>query len=424
MKEQGLGADLRKKLMEYQKPMERMYYVFLVIILLYDRLNTTPLITMLRNDIGLWLQDMDPALIDVLFSSILGLRFLIVLPAIYTICFEAKGKMTRLLLLALLALGWFYAYYWRDRNDTMVFEALLLIVASYGRDYKKIGRIAILLTVGVAGLAFGLSQMGILPDYIDERGDLLRHSFGTYHCTDLAALGCYAILLYMFLKNGLMKWYAYIVIVVLSVLNICLLGGQISLFCVALAVIGCVICSIDRRKALHVSPVAEKTWQIVLLASFVVCAAVYFVLNFTYTEEPGAFYHSIGALSGFEKRIRTSAYVTRVFPFSWFGKYFLQFGAGGGSPTVKDGLYTFLDCSYIRVYVMYGVVAFVAFLLVNTGIQCRLMKKKQTFRMFLLAIVAFHCFWEHRMIDPAFNMFLLLPFAALEEENTGKTDVG
>ncbi|MCR5128917.1 MAG: hypothetical protein K6B69_12545 [Lachnospiraceae bacterium] len=408
-------AELMEK---YKKPMERMFYVFLVFVLLYDRLAATPFMPWLRYQAGVAMGDMDPALVDLLFNSVFNLRFLIVIPAVYTLLFEVKNRRQQILMTALLLLGWFYAFYWRERNDTVVFEALILMVACCGREFKKIARTGMGLSILVLILVFLMSGAGIWPDYIDERNGFSRHAFGTFHCTDLAAQWGYMIFLYVFLKDGLLKWYDYLGILFLTVLNFALVDGRNTYLCVILLLIGCVLHSVNKKKHVELPKLPGKIWTGILTLSFVIMAAVYFILNATYTDSPDVFYNRFGVFGSLAFRLKVTANVTRVLPFSWFGKYFLQMGAGFGVNAQHTGMYTFLDCSYMRVYVMYGVVAFVLFLLIFTGIQWRLKKEKQFFRMFILAVVALHCFMEHRWIDMAYDLFLLVAFSDLGEKET------
>ncbi len=406
-------VTITEELEKYRSLMEKMYWIFLTIIFVYERLGTTPFISIIKSYFGAVLSDVPADLVELLFNNFFNLRYMILVPAVYTIVMDGKDWKRRLVLTGLLLLGGWYAIYWRKQNDTLVFEGLLLVVASYGKDFKKIAYRGIGVTLGVLLLTFVLCLAGVLPDYQDLMGDMVRHSFGTTHCMDLAAHGCFIILIYIFVKNGILRWYEYAGIIVLSVLNVFLIGGQNSLFCVILATIGCVMQEVCQKKRWKLPQGISKVWCGALLLAFCIFAAIYFGLNYTYTEDPKMFYHRIGSLSGLENSLRTSSSVTRVLPFSWFGRYFLQFGSGYGGLAEKMGFYTFLDCSYIRIYVMYGIVAFILFMLVFSAIQYRLLKKGMKYGMFLLAIVAFHSFLEHRLIDPAYNVFLLLAFSAV-----------
>lgn len=429
-KQEKQSVSIREQFIKYQKPMEKMYYIFLTVILVYHFLGTTVILGNVKYYMTeAFAGGMPYDLAEMMVENIFNLRFLIMIPAIYTLVFEVKNNKKRILITVLLVIGWFYAFYWRQHNDTAVFEVLLMIAASAERDFKKIARIAIAVMTSLLVITFVLSLMGILPDFINDRhADAVRHSFGIIYCTDLAAHWCFVILLYVFIKDGNMKWPAYLIMLILTVLNIWLVDGRLSYLCVGLAAAGSIIYTLYVKKGWKLPEKLLMVWRWGLAASYVILAAFYMILNWTFTYDPNAFYHRIHALENLGWRLETSYRVTKVLPFSWFGKYFNQIGDGFDA-AVNTGFYTFLDCSYIRIYVMYGVVALIVFLAIYTGIQCRLMKKKQTMRMFIMAIVALNCLLEHRMIDLAYNVFLLLPFVCIDncdnvaaKENEKKTE--
>ncbi|MBR5421951.1 MAG: hypothetical protein IK115_12475 [Lachnospiraceae bacterium] len=420
LRKEQTKAELMAQLAAMKKPMEKMYWTFLVVILLYDVLSNTVVISGVKSFLYGLMPGLEYELQVLIVESLFGLRYLIVIPAIYTILMKVKDNNTRYILAALLFVGWFYALYWRDIGDTVVFEVLLMMVASYGKDFKKIGRYSLVIATGVLIVAFFLSLVGVLPDSIMMRGDLARHSFGTYHCTDLAAHWAFIILTYVFLADGIMKWPAYLIMLILTVLNFLLVDGRTAYLCVILAAGGSLIHTFVKKKGIAVPEKLLKAWQYLLLSVYVLLAALYMLMNFTYDPDPNAFYNR-GLLDHLGTRLNVSSNVTRIFPFSWFGKYWIQIGDGMGAAE-KTGMYTFLDDSYIRVYAMYGIVAFVLILLLLTAIQWKLMKKGQTFRMFIMAIVALSCFFEHHMLELGCNIFLLVLFAKLPETEEGSVE--
>lgn len=398
---------------KYRIPMARMYWIFLAIILLYDRLGTTPILTLARNGFGEILPGLPEDLTDLLFNSFCNLRYMILLPALYTVFFEIKDWKHKGISIILLAVGAFYAFYWRQQNDTLVFEVLLLMVASYGKDLKKIVYLGIGLTSGVVLITIIMARLGYLPDNTYISDGFTGHSFGFLRNTDVAAHLCFAAMLYIFLRNGVIGIGGYLIIIGTCLFNVLLLGGTNSLFCSGLCIFACVIKACRERFEWHFPKGMHRMVAILLMLSFVFFAAGYMILNFTYSEEPTVFYHSFKPFTMLGERLRVSANVTRVLPFSWFGKYFLQSESG-------LSFSTFLDCSYVRIYVMYGVAAFMLILLLFTGCQYRLLRKGMIFRMFILSVVAMDAVLEHRLPDPAYDLFLLLPFVRLGEEY-GKT---
>ena len=224
---------------------------------------------------------------------IFNIRHLIIIPAIFTILFEAKGAVRKLILSLLLFVGWFYAVYWRDSYDMAVFSSLLLIVAAAGRDIKKIGKIALLSGAGVICLAFILSRFGIIEDLSWSRpgSTFARHAFGMNYCTDLSAHVMFLILLYMFLKQGNLKWWEYLGIGILSVINILFVDGQISLFCVCAATAGCLVRALWRKNRWGLPGGIERIWKYGMVSSFGLLAALAFFVAIIYQSDQDIWYN-------------------------------------------------------------------------------------------------------------------------------------
>ncbi|MBR4543120.1 MAG: hypothetical protein IKO53_02810 [Lachnospiraceae bacterium] len=392
--------------------MEKMFYFFFAVNFFYDYLTSSLLFIPFQNAILTVLSIFPMQVVEILFYGILNLRYMIVFPAIYTIFCEVKDRRQRIILSLLLFLGWFYALYWRSNIEWTVFSTLLIIVACTGRDIKKIINISLIIGVAVIILSFILSQTGVIEDLVWQRpgeGMRNRHAFGMNYCTNLASHVMFLIFLYMFLKRGKLKTADYLVIILLTAINIFFVDGQISAICVILAVAGCIFTAVIRYKKINFSPVITKTWNLLAVSSYIVCAAVQFIWALLYKDDPDIWYNRYYSL---ENRIHTNYRLLKSFPFSWFGRDFIQVGLGWTEET--PDYYFWVDCSYTRLYAMYGIVAFAVFMSLLTWIVIRLMKRKNYFGMFLMTVIAFDLMIEHHIIEIAYNTFLVLAFADLD----------
>ena len=118
-------------------------------------------------------------------------------------------------------------------------------------------------------------------------------------------------------------------------------------------------------------------------------------------------------MDSLRNRLENANRVMGVTGITPFGRYYENYWVAGN--TFKDtGNYEFLDSSYARVLLMYGWVAFILILGLMIWSQYRLLQKKQTFQMYIVAVLALHFMMEHHILEPAYNIFLLLPFADLD----------
>ena len=403
-----------------------MYWFFLVWILLYELLGSTPFLLYFVRWLAGILSGFKPEFAALIFQSLMNLRFLIVIPAVYSILMEVKSGKIKLLFTAMLLIGLFYSILLREQNDTAIFRAMVLIVASYGRDFKKIAKTSLFLTGGVTIFTIAMNLLGVIPEYTLERnGDalvilkempfslerigVLRHSFGFLGPTNLAGHCCFMILTLIFLRDGILKWYDYVTIGCLTFLNILLVDGRTALITVILAVGGCVINVIRLHFSWKLKGILGKIWQGLLLFSCPIIAGLFLLLSATYNSDPSLWVNRLPFVGTLVGRFAVTKRIMDQLPFSFFGNYYNSFGEESTGLVEYSGNYNFLDSSYARLYLIYGFIGLVLICGMFVLAQYNLRKNEKGFAMFLLAVVFLDCTMEHHLIDPSYNIFLLLP---------------
>lgn len=423
----SLTMDLRGKLNTYRKSMEKIYYIFLAINLIYEMLGKTSILYYMAYGIVGLMHGMDPELAALLFRSFLNLRFLIIIPAAYAIVMDTKTQRERILLIAMLALGWIYFFRFREWNETEVFRTMLLIVASYGKDYKKIARYYILIAAGVLIISAFLSILGLLPEYNMVRNGRVRHSFGTLGATTEAGIWCFILMTIMFLRDGALKSKDLLLIAVMTILNIVFVDGRVALLCTVLATGTCLCFMFARKKRFSLPEKLLRISGILLTAVYIIVAGVYMLLMVSYRPDPDAFYHRISFFSSYEGRFATPNSMLEELPPSLFGNYYDKYDAV--TRTLDDVYvdvnerYTFLDSSYAALYLIYGIAGLLVTIALLTGLQYRLLRKKQYFRMCLMAIASLFFVVQRGILDPLYDIVLLMLFAKIPPAAGGVADI-
>ena len=409
--------SIKEQFLKYEKSIERIYWLFLGVILVTEFFASTQFAQMLGTKLAEMTKDVDPQLLMLISQSILNLRFLIAIPAFYAVFIYTEDLKKGFLLLLLVLIGWFYAFYWRKISDTVVFEALLVMVASYKKDFRKVLRfgviIATIMTIAVVLISF----VDGVPEITVQEHKTILHAFGFKKPTVLACHIMFILLTILYLRAEKIGWKEILGVFVSLVLVFLLIDRGTAAFCLCLAMVGTVVYSIFKKKGTKLTEGLVKVWGGILLIPFIVLSTVFMLLVRSYSLEPTAFYNRMPFLALLNHRLEVAHRVTHIFPFSYFGiNDFVQLDKGSN--------YTYLDSSYSRIYVMYGIVALVLFVLIFTGLQCRLFKAKQMFRMYIVLIIAIAAVTEHYLIEPAFNTILLLPFAELVICEKGQKDIG
>ena len=417
------GSDIKEQLLQYRKSMDRLYYISIAILVGYNIFGSSTMSHYFFEWLYGLFGDMPGDLKTLIVETICLIRYLIIFPALYNIIVEVKERKIRIVMVCMLLLGWFYTFYWREFSNTTIFEVMVVMVASYGKDFKKAGYRSIVIAAVILIVSFLLSIAGVLPDFIKMRGDMERHAFGMMYCTDLAAHWCFLLLTCMFIKDGKMKWWFYVGAAILSVLNIVFVDARNSLIIVVLACIGSIVYQSVSKKEVKTASVISNVFQWGLTFSFVILAGLYMILNFAYSQSLVAILEKIpGFSASIIPRLATSRRATMMFPISLFGSPYIQIGDGMGTSEIL-GIYTFLDDSYISVYVIYGIVGLLLMLSLVTYGQYRLKREGHIFRLFIVSLVAIDCFVEHHWTETGYNIFLLLPFMDFSQQ-TGAADKG
>ena len=398
------------ELRKYDKPVDKMFWFFLGFILVYELLGSTPFLMYFTEWYAGLFRNTSAELAAMLYQTMMNLRFLIIIPAIYNILMKTKSRKEKLILSIMLLLGWYYSLRMREQNDTYIFRDMAMIVASYGKDYKKIFRCSIGLAGGIMAFTVAMNLLGVIPEWNLERDGQIRHSFGTLGPTNLAGHVGFALMAYMFVKDGIMKWQAYVVIVLLSVLNLVFVDGRTSFLSVFLGTIGCIVYTLITKKKWKLSEKVIRIWRGLLMAAYPLVIGFYFLLMFNYSPAPEFFYNRIHVLDSLRNRLENANRVMGVTGITPFGNYYENYWLEG-SVFKNTGSYEFLDSSYARVLLMYGWVAFILIMGLLLWAQYRLLKNKQTFKMYILAVLSLQFMMEHHILEPAYNIFLLLPFA-------------
>lgn len=108
-------------------------------------------------------------------------------------------------------------------------------------------------------------------------------------------------------------------------------------------------------------------------------------------------------------RLTYSSQGLKKFGLKPFGQYIKEWGFG--KSTAYHEKYFFLDDSYIRIMLMYGVVMLIAVLVMWVVISKKALETKRLVLLVAVAVIAVQCFMEHHMLEMAYNPLFLLLFA-------------
>lgn len=294
---------------------------------------------------------------------------------------------------------------WRTSKEFSLFSMGIFVLGARNVDFKRI--IKIYFYVGMLLLAFVvISAMGGLIRNLVYRRDMtniVRQSFGIAYPTDFAAHVLYLILAYAYLKFGKIKWYDYAVFLAAAVFLVKFSDARLSAYAIILSIP--VLWIGQRAQTDHLLSrfIASFYWTVPILLAYLVIIASYFFTpsNKTLTKVNNA---SSGRLFLGHKAISE-------YGFSMFGKQIIEHGWGGANGLKMSqnapANYFFVDSSFLRMTILYGIIMAIIILLAMTKISWESFQKGSFALASIIVIVSVSAMVEQRLLDLAYDPFLI-----------------
>ena len=334
-----------------------------------------------------------------------------------------REKPFRSVLVGVLALS-FLAIYKITRDINLPIMAYL-VIGAYGVSFRKI--ISVYTAIGIPLLLFCIvaSQTGLAPDLVYDMtgsGRGLRHSFGIIFPTDFAAHVTYLVLGWGWLRGRKLTWaelgaFAFCTWAVYHFCNA--RAGTVSLLaftvlCVCTKLVEQFVRWDSLRPALQKGlSVAGKAIQMLSGHAILLLSLVMLVLTRGYSDS--AFMQKMNHL--FSNRLSLGRMALEQYDVPLLGQEVIMQGAGY-SETSPLGYYFYIDCSYIKMLVCYGLVVSIFIWMAYTLLGHRAVKAHDIYLIWVIGVIGLHCTMEHHLMEIAYNPFLLAAFAEWRSKET------
>ena len=296
-----------------------------------------------------------------------------------------------------------------------LFDLGILLIGAVGVPSRKILKIYLAGLVITMYVALVGSFTGVIADLVYRDGDFYKHSFGICYPTDFAAHLVYGVLVLWVLFRKIPTIVHVVIMVGLTVLQLMFCGTQCSEIVMVLSIVSViyVVASgwIMQRNGVLGKVIRGIDWLV--CTTTVVCAVVIVALSVKYDPDIPVWAWINDMLS---RRLRLAQDAFQQYGMSLFGTAFEMVGNGGD--TVSRSGYNFVDSSFCLILVRYGILVFLAILVLTVFTGVKANKNGNRRVVFALALIAVHSMIEHHLIELAYNPFLLLPFCSMQKKNS------
>jgi len=292
-------------------------------------------------------------------------------------------------------------------GDQKIMLISLCIAGAYEVAFDKILKVYVAIVLGLMTVAFIMAQLGYIENlkYFLE-GNKFRYALGGVYPTDtMCHVLMVSLALLCLLKDNLKLW----IVLIIAGLDIILFRyteGKTGIACVMLALIGCNIIKYltyiygksGNKNKVKIAKIIRSIiiWAMPLGAIlFATIVRIYMWKTSFRRLFPGSIDH----------RIRMTARAFREFGIPICGSPIQMKGYGGSTNAVKAGDYFFIDCSYMWVLFVYGLVVLLIILGVFVAIGYKF--KNDWYMLVILFVIALDCTIEHHLMDLSYNIFML-----------------
>lgn len=304
---------------------------------------------------------------------------------------------------------------WRLARNIDVLLYVSFILGAKNVNFRELIKL-FFVTIGIllAGTVI-ISQANVVKDAIYIRDDFHRHSLGIGYPTDTGAYVFYLLLAYYYLFFKSLTWRSYAAIAFLDVLLYEATQARNS--CVLILLTIPVIWIAQRASAgkLISRGIASFYWMIVPLAAYMTL-----LLAWLYRRNRPFKILDI-ALSG---RLGLSHKALSKYGISLFGQHVHENG-WGGVKGVKNFYkpnfsYFYIDSSYMRLAIIYGLILGILLIACMTIIAYRSTLKREFALAAIIMLVSLHCIVEQHLLDISYDPFLLALLATVPTFNNDK----
>ena len=323
------------------------------------------------------------------------------------------------------------------QNAPTICATILLALSADQQSEDHLYKTIFYISVTVLITLFLVSAMGIIPL---ERNNVFGFGYRTYYACFVLCM----MLVYSIYKDGRFTWIGEAGLFLLTIFIGFVVKGRTAFLCLFLLYLGTTLRHyIDNEKIpfqtqedygtviaflfkiLYLPAIVlnflRKLLRIkkgtflfrLMKYSFIICAAVTFILTFSYMIAPSIWNNTIGR-SSFVSRLFQNAIGLEEFPINLLGNMVNQSAPTNFNTTPT--LYFVLDSSYVGILIQNGILIYSIIIGLMTWGLFRLYKARRYYAMFVVSVFALDCIMECQLAILPFNSFILLAFCQFTEK--------
>lgn len=320
-----------------------------------------------------------------------GAYFLCLLKMLLKVSYGYKRFLVFSLCVIVTVLG-----YLGNLNQMLVLYTLIFMAAD-DMDSNLIIKISLVTQLLILFISVGSAVSGLIEDVVWEPEVRARHFLGFDWVTTSAILALFAELEFVYLKKGKLNMFSYLVMIVFNGWLYVMTNSRMAF---SMSVVFLTFFYFTGKKNSGNAIINRFPHCFTLFPAGIALFAVLLHVNY---QETWKFYWELNQILSNRLILGRDA----------FQKYGLTlFGTSikwvGNSVDGIDGVYNYVDCSYLQILLEYGIVILALILVLYSLIIYSAYRQKKYYLCWIIVFILVFCVTEPRLIKLAFNPFLLL----------------
>ncbi|MCC4399302.1 polymerase [Limosilactobacillus reuteri] len=315
-----------------------------------------------------------------------------------------KQKIVSFFILTLAAISW------RNSNSNLIIVMMSFILAADKVNFRKIVKFYFGTAIIILSFVIFFSLIGVIKDLVFVvPGRATRYSLGIIYPTDLAAHILYLLLAHEYLNFRKINWKYYIGYFIVAIITKLITDARLSVLCMILSIAVLIIAKLAERYKIF-QKFISTFWMYIPIATFIAFVSAYF-----FDKDNHLFFTVDRMLSG---RLGYGHLAMELYPVTWFGQRIVEHGLGGNSGMKifnnHNNGYFFIDSSYIRLILMYGLAITIVVIIMMTLVSIKGLSRHQYELTAIILVITFSCLVEQHLLEVSFNPFLLALLANIK----------
>lgn len=322
---------------------------------------------------------------------------------LFKIFFIDNQKLS-LFILNIVVLG-LLVFTWRTSGEFTMLPMGILILGARNVNFRSIVKLYFGIGVIILLLTACSSLIGVIKNLVYHRGvtSVVRQSFGIIYPTDFAAHVFYLVLAYSYLKFKKLGWKSYLIFILIAWLLIKFCDARLSAYALIILIPVLIIGRLAYKGWSAPKLIADFYWTVPVILGYIT-----FYLAYFYNSSNHIFWKINDLLSG---RLKYSHEALQKYPVNIIGQHMLEHGWGGTKgmqmADKNPNNYFFVDSSYIRMTILYGIIVALLVLIIMTIISHRSVIHIEYALASIMVMIAISSVVEQRLYDAAYNPFLI-----------------